>query len=93
MSFFKDNPIRNKKYRDWVEELPCSVCQVEPAGDHHHIIGVGDGKMGGKACDLLVMPLCRGHHTEMHSNGTLWPNQWEHVAKTMQKAIKEGFKF
>ena len=90
MSFFKDNPVRNKKYTKWVESLPCSICQVEPAGDHHHIIGVGDGKMGGKACDLLTMPLCRGHHTEMHNNAVYWPEQWKFVSKTLQKAIKDG---
>lgn len=92
MSFFKDNPVRDKKYRDWVESQPCMICSVEPAGDCHHGIslGYGEGGMGTKACDLLSMPLCREHHQQMHRNSGMQKDQWRYIAKTLQKAIKAG---
>jgi len=92
MSFFKDNPVRSKKYLKWIDGLDCCLCHA-PADTHHHIIGIGDGIMGGKACDLLSMPVCTGCHAlfhRQHENPELKLEQWEYVAKTLQKAIKDG---
>ena len=91
MNFFKDPPVRNKKYRDWVKSLDCCVCG-SPADDPHHgiALGYGEGGMATKACDLLSMPLCRGHHTEIHRNKEMQADQWRYIAKTLQKAIKDG---
>lgn len=98
MSFFKDKPYRNKKYLKWIDSLECCLCG-KPADTHHHIIGIGDGGMGTKACDLLAMPVCSGidgchekfHRQDIHKS--LKNSQWRYVSKTLQKAIKEGFKF
>lgn len=92
MSFFKDKPYRDKKYTDWVRSLDCCICGA-PADDPHHIIGAGEGGMGTKACDLLTMPLCRPHHAEMHKDKTMQLVQWDFVSKTLQRAIKNKFKF
>lgn len=92
MSFFKDNPIRNKKYLNWIDSLDCCLCEA-PADTHHHIIGIGDGGTGTKACDLLTMPVCTGCHVLFHradQNPELVSEQWKYVSKTLQKAIKEG---
>ncbi len=89
MSFFKDKPIRSKKYTDWVKSLDCCAC-CAPADDPHHIIGEGEGGTGTKACDLLTMPLCRPCHTDIHRADSEKQYQWEWVAKTLQKAIKDG---
>ena len=90
-SYFKDPPVRNKRYRDWVKTLPCCMTNVEPAGDCHHLVGVGnEGGMGIKACDLLTMPLTRKAHAIMHQDPELWPDQWQYIAKTLQRAIKDG---
>lgn len=89
MSFFKDKPVRNKAYLKWVASLPCSHCGA-PSDEAHHIIGVGEGGMATKACDLLTMPVCRPCHTEIHNHPRHWPEQWHFVAKTLQQAIKEG---
>lgn len=90
MSFFKDKPVRNKQYLAFVRGLPCSMCKLPDHSVAHHIIGVGEGGMGTKACDLLTMPLCAACHHEIHHHPRYWPNQWEYVARTLQKAVKEG---
>lgn len=89
-TFFKDPPVRNKKYTNWVKTLPCCDCGA-PADDPHHIIGTGcEGGMGTKACDLLTMPMCRECHTRLHEQPLMWEHQWKWVAKTLQQATKEG---
>ena len=98
MSFFKDNPYRDKAYLKWIDGLECCLCG-SPADTHHHIIGVGDGGMGTKACDLLAMPVCTGIdgcHDKFHRQvdyPELKMEQWKYAAETLRKAIKEGFKF
>ena len=91
MSFFKDLPVRNKKYTDWVKSLDCCVCQA-PADDPHHgiALGYGEGGTATKACDLLTMPLCRSCHDKMHKDKEMQADQWRFIAKTLQKAIKDG---
>lgn len=85
----KKKPIRNKKYLDWVTTLDCCICGA-PADDAHHIISAGQGGMGTKADDLYTLPLCRGHHTEIHNNPSLWESQWYWVAQTLREAVKQG---
>ena len=92
MSFFKNKPYRNKKYTDWVKSLDCAACGA-PADDPHHIINAMEGGTGTKACDLLSMPLCRPCHNNIHRSEGNKKYQWKWAARTMQKAIKEGFKF
>jgi hypothetical protein len=84
----KKKTYRNRAYLDWVKTLDCCNCGA-PADDPHHIIGQGEGGMGTKASDLLVMPLCRGCHTHIHSCHELWEMQWKWVAKTLERAIEE----
>lgn len=93
MSLFRDKPIRSKKYRYWVAQLPCASCGI--ANDTvipHHLIGVGQGVMGGKACDLNLMPLCFDCHQEVHLHSTknMRKEQYRWICETLQKAIKEG---
>ncbi len=94
MSFFKDPPVRNKKYTDWVKSLECCNCGA-PADDPHHgiALGYGESGTGTKACDLLTMPLCRPCHNLIHLDNAQGNNmkddQWRWIAKTLQKAIKD----
>jgi hypothetical protein len=91
MAFFKDLPVRNKKYTDWVKSLECCVCGA-PADDPHHgiALGYGEGGTGTKACDLLTMPMCRPCHNEIHQPESNKEDQWRYIAKTLQRAIKDG---
>lgn len=63
-----------EKYTQWVKTQPC-VCCGKQSDDPHHIIGYGQGKMGGKAHDIFTLPLCRIHHNELHQNVELWENK------------------
>lgn len=90
---FKQPRYENAFYVSWVKTLPC-VASKMPADDPHHLIGHGQGKMGGKASDLFVIPLTREQHTALHDDLIAWErqygSQWAHVAKTLELAVKEG---
>lgn len=64
-----------EKYTQWVKTQPC-VCCGKQSDDPHHIIGYGQGKMGGKAHDIFTIPLCRKHHNELHQNVENWEQKY-----------------
>lgn len=83
-----------RAYLDYVASLPCCVCGAQGA-DPHHLIGHGQGKMGGKAHDLFAIPLCRRHHDALHRGGVAsWErehgSQLDHLLRTLDRAMKEG---
>jgi len=89
-SYLKPRPFRSRRYLDWVKQQPCVMCGA-PADDPHHLIGVGHmSGMGRTAPDTMAMPACRQHHDEIHATPELWPQQWEWVARTLDRAITEG---
>nr|WP_303201976.1 DUF968 domain-containing protein [Hafnia paralvei] len=81
------------EYLQWVKTQPCSGCGQQ-ADDPHHIINNGFGGMGTKANDLLVMPLCRICHGELHRDVKGWEakhdSQMSWVLKTQHKAAALG---
>lgn len=94
--FQKDQsaPWRCQAYTRWVKTLPCVVTGL-PADDPHHLIGHGYGSVGGKVSDLWTFPLNRSAHSTLHDMGyKSWEakhgSQWWYVAKTMERAAKEG---
>ena len=94
MSFFKEEIYRSKRYLKWVAGLPCANCGTEDGTViAHHLIGVGQGKMGGKASDKESMPLCYNCHAEIHLSGGNKQDQYEWIGWTIMMALKDGFKF
>ena len=91
MQIPKQKTIRSEKYLEWVKTLECRMTLDCPAGDAHHIKGIG-GFSGGalKAPDYLSMPLTRGAHTTMHDNPDLWPEQYEMIVRTIHRAFVDG---
>jgi len=92
MSLQKQQIWRSGKYLKWVKQQP-SCISGKPSDDPHHIKGHGYG--GLVAPDWATMPLTRDEHTNFHNIGwETWEaehgDQWEHVAKTLGKAITEG---
>ncbi len=85
----KVKAFRSAKYLKWVKSLPCCICG-SPADDAHHLIGVGLGGMGMTAPDSMAIPVCRGHHREIHAEPELWGSQWQYVARTLARAFDEG---
>lgn len=74
---------RNKAHLKFVATQPCLVCARLPS-DPHHLRFAQPRALGRKVSDEFVVPLCRGHHREVHRSGdeARW---WE---KTGIKPIK-----
>lgn len=85
----KSNESRwaNDRYLAFVRGLPCCHCGVSPAGDAHHVIGVGNfSGVGLKAPDSLSMPLCRSCHGLVHATPDIWSSQWGWMLDTINRA-------
>ncbi|MEQ4672299.1 DUF968 domain-containing protein [Providencia manganoxydans] len=78
-ALYLKNPKRhrweNKNLLQIIKKLPCCACG-NPADDAHHIVGYGLSGMGTKAHDWYVIPLCRGHHDELHRDPVKWEQKY-----------------
>ena len=57
--------IRDREHVKSVAKLPCLVCGRIPA-DAHHLRFAQSPALGRKVSDEFTVPLCRGHHREVH---------------------------
>ncbi|MGO9681123.1 MAG: ERF family protein [Beijerinckiaceae bacterium] len=60
--------FRDKTHRKFVSKQPCLICGRQPA-DAHHLGFAQHRALGRKASDEFMVPLCRGHHREVHRSG------------------------
>jgi hypothetical protein len=60
--------IRDRGHVKSVAKLPCLVCGRTPA-DAHHLRFAQSPALGRKVSDEFTVPLCRGHHREVHHCG------------------------
>jgi hypothetical protein len=60
--------IRNKAHVRFVAKQPCLICGRQPS-DAHHIRFAQLQALGRKVSDEFTVPLCRGHHREVHRCG------------------------
>jgi len=51
-----------------VAKQPCLICGRRPA-DAHHLRFAQHRALGRKVSDEFTVPLCRGHHREVHRCG------------------------
>ena len=67
--------IRNKAHLKFVASQPCVICGRQPS-DPHHLRFAQPRAIGLKVSDEFTVPLCRGHHRQLHQSGneTAW---WE----------------
>jgi hypothetical protein len=65
--------IRDREHVKSVAKQPCLVCGRRPA-DAHHLRFAQSPTLGRKVSDEFAVPLCRGHHREVHRQGdeTAW---------------------
>jgi hypothetical protein len=57
--------IRDRDHVKSVAKQPCLVCGRRPA-DPHHLRFAQSAALGRKVSDEFTIPLCRGHHREVH---------------------------
>ena len=69
--------VRDRDHVKSVAKQPCLVCGRRPS-DAHHLRFVQRPALGRKVSDEFTVPLCRGHHREVHRCGdeTVW---WKKV--------------
>jgi hypothetical protein len=60
--------IRDRDHVKSVAKQPCLVCGRRPA-DAHHLRFAQSLALGWKVSDEFTVPLCRGHHREVHRCG------------------------
>src|SRR6516164_9524141 len=60
--------IRDRDHVKSVAKQPCLVCGRRPA-DAHHLRFAQSPALGRKVSDEFTVPLCRGHHREVHRCG------------------------
>jgi hypothetical protein len=59
---------RDKKHLRYVCSQPCLVCGRVPS-EAHHLRFAEPRALGRKVSDEFTVPLCRGHHRELHNRG------------------------
>jgi len=60
--------IRDRDHVRLVTKQPCLICGRRPA-DAHHLRFAQSRTLGRKVSDEFTVPLCRGHHREIHRCG------------------------
>ena len=65
--------LRDKNHLRFVTRQSCLICGRRPS-DAHHLRFAQPRAFGRKVSDEFTVPLCRGHHRELHriGNETAW---------------------
>jgi Rad52/22 family double-strand break repair protein len=60
--------LRDKAHLKFVASQPCLICGRQPS-DPHHLRFAQPRAIGLKVSDEFTVPLCRGHHRQLHQVG------------------------
>jgi hypothetical protein len=60
--------IRDRDHVRFVAQQTCLVCGRQPC-DAHHLRFAQNRALGRRVSDEFTVPLCRGHHRELHRHG------------------------
>jgi hypothetical protein len=60
--------LRDKNHLKFVASQPCLICGRQPS-DPHHLRFAQPRAIGLKVSDEFTVPLCRGHHRQLHQAG------------------------
>jgi DNA recombination protein Rad52 len=75
--FAEPKRLRDKAHLKFVASQPCLICGRQPS-DPHHLRFAQPRGIGLKVSDEFTVPLCRGHHRQLHQAGNevAW---WENL--------------
>jgi len=68
LAFAEPKRLRDKAHLRFLASQPCLVCGRQPS-DPHHLRFAQPRALGLKVSDEFTVPLCRGHHREIHRYG------------------------
>src|SRR5271163_1512909 len=68
LSFPEPRRVRDREHVRQVAHQSCLVCGRKPC-DAHHLRFAQTRALGRKVSDEFTVPLCRGHHRELHRHG------------------------
>ena len=60
--------VRDREHVRYVTQQPCLICGRRPS-DAHHLRFAQSRALSRKVSDEFTVPLCRGHHREVHRSG------------------------
>jgi hypothetical protein len=79
--------LRDKAHLKFVASQPCLICGRQPS-DPHHLRFAQPRALGMKVSDEFTVPLCRGHHRQLHQAGN--EQAWWKGLKIEPLAIAKG---
>jgi hypothetical protein len=68
LSISEPKRLRDKAHLKFVATQPCLICGRQPC-DPHHLRFAQPRAIGMKVSDEFTVPLCRGHHRQLHQAG------------------------
>jgi hypothetical protein len=68
LAFPEPRRVRDRDHIRYVARQPCLICGRQPS-DAHHLRFAQHPALGRKVSDEFTVPLCRGHHREIHRCG------------------------
>ena len=68
MAIAEPKRLRDKAHPRYVASQPCLICGRQPS-DPHHLRFAQPRALGLKVNDEFTVPLCRGHHRQLHQAG------------------------
>jgi hypothetical protein len=80
--------LRDKAHLKFVASQPCLVCGRQPS-DPHHVRFAQPRAIGLKVSDEFTVPLCRGHHRQLHQAGNevIWWERFNITPLAVAKAL------
>jgi hypothetical protein len=80
--------LRDKAHLQFVAAQPCLICGQQPC-DPHHLRFAQPRALGLKVSDEFTVPLCRGHHRQLHQAGNemAWWKECKIEPLPMAKAL------
>jgi hypothetical protein len=68
LTFPEPRRIRDRDHVQFVAKQACLICGRQPS-DAHHVRFAQSPALGRNVSDEFTVPLCRGHHRELHRGG------------------------